>query len=77
MAVFAQFVPLLTIPIIQGLLAWPIVKRKGLGIGFFVLCLVPSLGILAIIWMASMTDKAVLDELLELRELAENAKSAE
>lgn len=53
-------------PIIVGfmiilLFAWPMSKRKGVSRWFAILSLVPGVGILVLIWIASKTDKSVLD----------------
>lgn len=62
----AQFIPLLLIIAVQAAVAWPIVKRKGFGIGTFALCCFPSLGFLVLLWVASCTDKEVLERLASL-----------
>jgi cell division protein FtsW (lipid II flippase) len=67
MYTFAQFVPLLIVTLIFAAISWPMVLRKGLPIWWIILCLIPGLGFLVLIYVASKTDKAVLDQLEELR----------
>ncbi|WP_143104102.1 hypothetical protein [Poseidonocella sedimentorum] len=64
----AQFVPLIIITAIMAGISWPMVRRKGLGTGYFLACLIPGVGYIVLLIVASKTDKAVLDELHALRE---------
>ncbi len=67
MEAFVSFVPLLIILVIQLAFAIPICKRKGVGIGWIVLCILPFLGTLFLIVVASKTDEAILQEISELK----------
>jgi len=58
--------PFLLITFMCFLFAIPISRRKGKGIGFAALCLVPFLTPFIIFYLASLTDKSVLDRLAAL-----------
>ena len=68
---FASFIPLFLMGIIFGILAYFIVgKRKGKNpFVCFLLCLIPGFGAFYIIYLASLTDKTVLDRLDHLENL--------
>ncbi|RYH06518.1 hypothetical protein [Tropicimonas sp. IMCC6043] len=63
---FMQFVPLLLITAVFAAIAWPMHRRKGLSVGWFLLCLIPGIWFLALLYIASRTDKDVLDRLAAL-----------
>ncbi len=63
-----SFIPLILISSIILAFAWPIIKRKGLGVGYAFLCLIPLVGYFAIIWIASKTDREVLDRIATLED---------
>lgn len=63
-----SFVPILIIVLVFGLFAWPMTARKGLSRWYVLACFIPLVGPLIFVWIASKTDKAVLDELAALRE---------
>ena len=65
---FASFIPLLIVMALFGAFSWPIIKRKGFGAGTLVLCLIPFVQYFALIWVASKTDKDVLDRLARLEQ---------
>jgi len=61
-----SLLPFLLITFMCFLFAIPISRRKGKGIGFAALCLVPFLTPFIIFYLASLTDKSVLDRLAAL-----------
>ena len=66
MDAIAQFIPFLLIVVLQAAIAWPMTKRKGLSVGYFILCSVPLIGPVALLWVASKTDQSILDRLARL-----------
>jgi hypothetical protein len=61
-----SMLPFLLVTFIAFLLAIPLSRRKGRGIGFAALCLVPFLTPIILFYLASLTDKSVLDRLAAL-----------
>jgi hypothetical protein len=61
-----SLLPLLTVSIVFFVFAIPISKRKAKSIGLAFLCLVPFLGLFVLLYLASLTDKAVVDRLAAL-----------
>jgi hypothetical protein len=61
-----SMVPFLLVTFICFLFAIPISRRKGKGIGFAAWCLVPFLSFFILFYLASLTDKSVLDRLAAL-----------
>jgi hypothetical protein len=64
----AQFVPLIVVQLIFLAVAWPMAKRKGLGLVPPLLCVIPFLGGFVLIWIASKPDQALLDRLAQLED---------
>jgi hypothetical protein len=61
-----SLLPFLLITFTCFLFAIPVSRRKGKGIGFAALCLVPFLAPFIIFYLASLTDKSVMDRLAAL-----------
>jgi hypothetical protein len=61
-----SLLPFLLVTFIFFLFAVPISRRKGKGIGFAALCLVPFVSIFILLYLVSLTDKSVLDRLAAL-----------
>jgi hypothetical protein len=61
-----SLLPFLLVSLIFFLFAIPISRRKGRGIGFAAFCLVPFLTPFILFYLASLTDKSVLDRLAAL-----------
>ncbi len=73
-SILLQFVPLLTMAVIFVPLGIILATRKGKSRLLFVLvAFVPIVNFLALIWLASLTDQAVLEELAKLRGKVESA----
>ncbi|MEL6582425.1 MAG: hypothetical protein AAFQ36_01215 [Pseudomonadota bacterium] len=72
MEAFIQLIPLLTIVLSQALVAVAMVNRKGLGSGAVLAASIPLIGGFVLLWIASKTDKAVLEELERLRNALED-----
>ncbi len=65
----ASFIPLIIISAIFAVFAYPIAKRKGLGVGSVALCIIPFVGQFALLWLVSKTDQDVLDRIRRLEEI--------
>jgi hypothetical membrane protein len=65
---FLSLLPFLIVTIIFFLFAIPISRRKGKSIAFPILCLVPLLGPFILLYLASLSDKAVLERLSALEQ---------
>ncbi len=65
-SLFVSLLPFLLVTLLVFLFAIPISRRKGKGIGYAALCLVPFLTPFIIFYLASLTDKSVLDRLAAL-----------
>ena len=63
---FGSFIPLIVISLAIVSFAWPMSKRKGMGAGIALLSLVPIIGYLVLIWIASKPDKDLLDRIAKL-----------
>ncbi|MEY9106353.1 hypothetical protein ABH999_002549 [Bradyrhizobium yuanmingense] len=61
-----SMVPLLVTTLIFFFFAIPISRRKGKGVGFAALCLIPFLTPFILFHLISLTDKSVLDRLAAL-----------
>ncbi|MCA1394266.1 hypothetical protein I6F20_35265 [Bradyrhizobium sp. IC3123] len=61
-----SMVPLLLTTLIFFFFAIPISRRKGKGVGFAALCLIPFLTPFILFHLISLTDKSVLDRLAPL-----------
>jgi hypothetical protein len=61
-----SLLPFMSVTFISFLFAIPISRRKGRGSGFAALCLVPFLAPFILFYLASLTDKFVLDRLAAL-----------
>jgi ABC-type Na+ efflux pump permease subunit len=61
-----SLLPFLLVTLIVFLFAIPMSRRKGKGIGFAALCLIPFLTPFIVLYLASLTDKSVLDRLAAL-----------
>ena len=61
-----SLLPFLLTTFICFLFAIPISRRKGKGVGFAMWCLIPFLTPFIIFYLASLTDKSVLDRLAAL-----------
>jgi hypothetical protein len=61
-----SLLPFLLITLILFFFAIPISRRKGRGIGFATLCLIPFLGPFVLLYLVSLTDKSVSDRLAAL-----------
>ncbi len=61
-----SLLPFLLVSLIFFLFANPISRRKGKGIGYAALCLVPFLSIFILLYLVSLTDKSVSDRLAAL-----------
>jgi len=61
-----SLLPFLLVSLIFFLFAIPISRRKGKGIGYAALCLVPFLSIFILLYLVSLTDKSVSDRLAAL-----------
>lgn len=61
-----SMVPLLLTTLIFFFFAIPISRRKGKGVGFAALCLIPFLTPFILFYLISLTDKSVLDRLAAL-----------
>ncbi|MCA1437831.1 hypothetical protein I6F33_33435 [Bradyrhizobium sp. BRP20] len=61
-----SMVPLLLTTLIFFFFAIPISRRKGKGVGFAALCLIPFLTPFLLFHLISLTDKSVLDRLAAL-----------
>ena len=61
-----SLLPFLLVSLIFFLFAIPISRRKGKGIGYAALCLVPFLSIFILLYLVSLTDKTVSDRLAAL-----------
>ncbi|WP_441233158.1 hypothetical protein [Bradyrhizobium sp. 930_D9_N1_4] len=61
-----SMVPLLLTTLIFFFFAIPISRRKGKGVGFAALCLIPFLTPFILFHLISLTDKSVLDRLAAL-----------
>jgi ABC-type Na+ efflux pump permease subunit len=61
-----SLLPFLLVTLIVFLFAIPMSRRKGKGIGFAALCLIPFLTPFIVFYLASLTDKSVLDRLAAL-----------
>ena len=58
-----SMVPFLLTTLIFFFFAIPISRRKGKGVGFAAWCLIPFLTPFILFYLASLTDKSVLDRL--------------
>ena len=56
----------LLVTFISFLFAIPLSRKKGKGVGFAAFCLVPFLTPIILFYLASLTDKSVLDRLAAL-----------
>jgi predicted membrane-bound dolichyl-phosphate-mannose-protein mannosyltransferase len=61
-----SLLPFLLVTLIVALFAIPIIRRKGKSIGYFFLCLIRFITAFVLIYLASLTDKDVLDRLAAL-----------
>ena len=61
-----SLLPFLLITFICFVFAIPMSRRKGKGVGFAAWCLVPFLTPFIVFYLASLTDKSVLDRLAAL-----------
>jgi len=61
-----SLLPFLLVTFLCFLFAIPMSRRKGKGIGFAALCLVPFLTPFIVFYLASLTDKSVSDRLAAL-----------
>ena len=61
-----SMVPFLVVTLICFLFAIPISRRKGKGVGFAMWCLIPFATPFIMFYLASLTDKSVLDRLAAL-----------
>jgi hypothetical protein len=64
--VLISMVPYSLVTLIMFFVAIPISRRKGKGMGFAALCLVPFLAPFILFYLVSLTDKSVLDRLAAL-----------
>jgi hypothetical protein len=68
---WVQFLPLLTFSLIYVALIWWLAPRKGISPWYALIGLIPCFGTLAVffifIYLLTLTDKAVLDEIADLR----------
>jgi hypothetical protein len=62
-----SLVPFLIITLVLFFFAIPIGRRKGRGFGFVLLCLIPLVGPFILLYLASLTDKQILDRLAALK----------
>ena len=65
-SLFVTVLPFLIISLIFYFFAIPISRRKGKGNLFPLLCLIPFFSAFILIYLASLTDKEVLDRLAAL-----------
>ena len=65
---FLSLLPFLIVTIVFFIFAIPIGRRKGKSIGFAFLCLVPLVGPFILLYIISLTDKAVLERLATLEQ---------
>jgi hypothetical protein len=65
-SLFLSLLPFLLVTVISFLFAIPIGRRKGKGIGFGALCLIPFLTPFILFYLVSLTDKSVSDRLAAL-----------
>ena len=63
---FFSLLPFLLVSLVFFLFAIPMSRRQGKSIGYAVLCLMPFLSILVLLYLVSLTDKAVMDRLATL-----------
>lgn len=69
---FASFIPLLILGIVLAFIAAKFAKRKRKKpVLYVLLALIPAFGGLVLIWLASLTDKEVLDRLSQLEDKPE------
>jgi hypothetical protein len=61
-----SLLPFLLVTLVVFFFAIPMSRRKGKGIGFAALCLIPFLTPFIVFYLASLTDKSVLDRLAAL-----------
>ncbi|GGE53460.1 hypothetical protein [Actibacterium pelagium] len=61
-----QFIPLIVTGLALLALAWPMTKRKGLPAGYAILCFLPLIGVLVLIWIASKPDKELLERVAKI-----------
>ena len=61
-----QLVPLALVWIILAVFCVPISRRKGVSAGWIVIGTFPVWGGLYLLWLASLTDKVVLERLAKL-----------
>jgi hypothetical protein len=61
-----SFLPIAIATFVSFLVAIPISYRKGKGLAFALLALIPGVSVLVIVYLASLTDKQVLDRLAAL-----------
>ena len=61
------FLPMLLLCALLAVLMFRIARRKGRSELFCLLGFVPFANVMVALWLASLTDKAVLDQLAELK----------
>ncbi|MCP3373296.1 hypothetical protein [Bradyrhizobium cajani] len=61
-----SMVPFLFVTFVLFLVAIPISRRKGKGVGFAMWCLIPFVSFFVLLHLVSLTDKSVLDRLAAL-----------
>jgi hypothetical protein len=69
-----SLLPFLLVTLICFLFAIPISRRKGKGIGFAALCLVPFLSPFILFYLVSLTDRSVVDRLEALERKASQSR---
>jgi hypothetical protein len=62
-----QFLPLLLLSLILGVLLFSMAKRKGKSPAVALIALIPLANMIYAIWLCSLTDAAVLKDLEELK----------
>jgi hypothetical protein len=68
---FLQLIPLLILTVPLVLIVCALARRKGRSVAAgLVLGLIPFVNVLSAIWLASLTDQSLLDEINSLKERA-------
>ncbi|WP_415907844.1 hypothetical protein [Oleiharenicola sp. Vm1] len=62
-----SLLPMLLVFLVVAIAIFVMAPRKGRSRAWAILGLLPLVNVLVLIWLASLTDKAVLDALAELR----------
>ena len=61
-----SLLPFLLVSAVLVAFSWPLCRRKGKDLVYAFLCIIPLVGWLLLIYLASLPDKAVLDRLAAL-----------